>query len=370
MSNFRTTLLSTAAMGLITFSAVGSASAADVEKSMAWSGYVNRNIISGDDGEGHFLTHADPDGVAGTRARMKGSAKSENMTIGTLIELGLTNGGSGTQVTTSSGTPSIRHSMIYVSNSMGKVNIGQTAHGSEAMGGFDASGTGLATSYSASPFNSVLFNDSSTISGSAAAGVSVKVAHGSGYTEGRQNGISYQSPTINGFTGMVSHRNDSGGAYYLKYGGNFNGLKLTGGYSYSGNGTTAAVAKTAAIDHIHGGGVTVTLPSGLNFSTNFREEKKNSANTAPDGNTWMNKIGYGFTGLSDQGKTNVALMYKRAEDANTLKDKYENISLLFTQSLSDYGTTVYGGFSNLSYDTAATNYDDINGIFLGAQVNF
>jgi hypothetical protein len=44
--------------------------------------------------------------------------------------------------------------------------------------------------------------------------------------------------------------------------------------------------------------------------------------------------------------------------------------LLFTQALSDYGTTVYGGFSNMSYDTTASNFDDINGIFMGATVNF
>ena len=51
-------------------------------------------------------------------------------------------------------------------------------------------------------------------------------------------------------------------------------------------------------------------------------------------------------------------------------DEYENVSLLFQQSLSDYGTTVYGGYSKLSYDTTATNFDDINGFFLGAKVDF
>lgn len=365
MTNFRTMLLSTAALGLLT---VSSASAADVEKKFAWSGFVNRNIITGDDGEGNFLTHADPSGVAGTRARMKASAASENMTVGAYIELGLTNGGSGTQVGTSSGTPSIRHSMIYFSNSMGKINIGQTAHASEAMGHQDASGTSLATSASASPYNNVLFNDSSSTAGSAAAGVSVATAHGGGYTEGRLNGISYVSPSFNGFTGMISHRNDQSGSFMAKYGGDFNGVKLTAGYSYANVGSTGL--NTAKVDSIQGGGVTVTLPSGLNLSTNYREEDKNSANTAPDGNTWMTKLGYSMSGLSDLGKTNVALLYKRAEDANTASDKYENVSLLFAQSLSDYGTTVYGGFSNLSYDTAASNFDDITGIFMGAQVNF
>lgn len=365
MTNFRTMLLSTAALGLMT---VSSASAADVEKSMAWSGFVNRNIITGDDGQNNFLTHADPSGVAGTRGRIKASAKTEAMTVGALIELGLTNGGSGTQVGTTAGTPSIRHSMIYFSNSMGRLNIGQTAHATEAAGHQDASGTSLATSASASPYNNVLFNDSSNATGAAASGVSVATAHGGGYTESRLNGITYVSPSFNGFTTMISHRNDASGSYAAKYGGDFNGVKVTAAYSYANVGTTGL--KSAATDSIHGGGATIKLPTGLNLSVNYREESKNSANTAPDGNTLMTKVGYSMSGLSDLGGTNVALMYKRAEDANVKSDKYENVSLLFTQSLSDYGTTVYGGYSNLSYDTAATNYDDINGIFLGASVTF
>jgi hypothetical protein len=358
-------LLSTAALGLLT---VSSAQAADVEKSMAWSGFVNRNILMGDDGVGNFVTHADPNGVAGTRARVKGQVKSDAMTIGAYIELGLTNGGSGTATGTSTGTPAIRHSMIHASNAMGKISMGQTAHASEAMGGFDASGTSLATSYSASPFNSVLFKDTSTGAGVAATGASVATAHGGGYTEGRLNGISYTSPKFNGFTGMISHRTDASGSYMVKYGGDFNGVKVTAGYSYANVGTTGV--ETAATESISGGGVTLTLPGGLNLSTNYREEEKNSLNTAPDGNTWMNKVGYTMSGLSDLGKTNVAVLYKKAEDANAIGDDYENISLLFTQALSDYGTTVYGGYSNLSYDTADSNFDDINGFFMGAVVTF
>jgi hypothetical protein len=370
MTNFRTMLLSTAAMGLMTISAVSSTSAADVEKKMSWSGFVNRAIIMGDDGENNFTSHTDPTGVAQSRGRIKGSAKSDTLTTGMLIELGLSNGANATQSANGGASFSVRHSALYVSNSMGKVTVGHTAHAGEAYTSEDASGTSIATSYSATPYNAVLFNDSSSTAGSPAAGVSVATAHGGAYSAGRESGISYSSPKFNGFSAMVSHRTDASGAYNLRYGGDFNGVKLTAGYAYANMATASGTEASAATDSIHGGGVSVTLPSGLNYSVTHREEDKNSLNTAPDGNSWMHKVGYKMTGVSDLGGTNVALMYKKAEDASTTGDKYENISLLFTQALSDYGTTVYGGFSNMSYDTTASNFDDINGIFMGATVNF
>lgn len=367
MTNFRLTLLSTAAMGLM---AVSTASAADVEKKMAWSGFVNRVIITGDDGENNFISHSDPVSVGQSRGRIKASAKSDAMTVGALIEIGLTDGDNATQSASGAESFTVRHSMVHVSNAMGKLTVGHTAHAGEAYGVSDVSGTSLATSHSATPYADVLFNDSSSTPGSAAAGVSVETAQGGGYQPGRLNGISYTTPKFNGFTAMVSHRTDASGAYNVKYGGDFNGLKLSAGYSFGNLATAAGTAKTAATDYVHGGGVGIEIPTGLNLSVSYREESKNSANTAPDGNNMMAKLGYKMSGISDLGATNVALMYKKSEDQSTTGDDFVNISLLFTQSLSDYGTTVYGGFSNLSYDTTASNFDDINGFFMGAKVDF
>jgi hypothetical protein len=54
----------------------------------------------------------------------------------------------------------------------------------------------------------------------------------------------------------------------------------------------------------------------------------------------------------------------------TENDEFDEVSLLFVQSLSDYGTQVYGGFQNLAYDTTAANFDDITGVFMGMRVVF
>jgi hypothetical protein len=370
MTTFRTTLLSTAAMGLITFSAVASASAADVEKKMAWSGFVNRVIATGDDGEGNFVMHNDPSGVAQSRGRIKASAKTDAMTIGALFEMGQSDGAGATQQSRGGESMTVRHSAVYVSNSMGKVTMGHTSHAGEAYQVSDVSGTSLAASHSASVLDTVLFNNSDTVTGSAAAGLSVATAHGGGYGAGRNDGISYSTPNFNGFTAMVSHVMDSSGQWNVKYGGDFNGVKVSAGYSFANMATSSSTAKTAAQDSVHGGGVGIVLPTGLNLSVSYREEEKNAANTAPDGNTFQTKLGYKMTGLSDLGGTNIALQYKKAEDQSTTGDDYQDVSILFTQSLSDYGTTVYGGFSNLSYDTTASNFDDLNAFFMGAVVAF
>ena len=362
MTNFRTMLLSTAAVGLMT---VSSASAADVEKKMAWSGFVNRVIITGDDGENNFISHSDPVSVGQTRGRIKASAKSDAMTIGATIELGLTDGDNASQFASGGESFSVRHSVLYVSNAMGKVTMGHTSHAGEAYTVSDVSGTGIAMSHSGSPFADVLFNDQASVAGSAAAGVTAEVAQGGGYSAGRNNGISYTTPKFNGFTAMASHVTDASGAFNVKYGGNFNGVKVSAGYSF-----TNMANSTAAIDTQHGGGVGIELPTGMNLSVSYREEEKDSANTAPDGNNMMVKLGYKLSGISDLGGTNVALMYQKSEDQSTTGDEFTNVSLLFTQSLSDYGTTVYGGFSNLAYDTTATNFDDIDGFFMGAKVDF
>ena len=148
MNNFRKTLLSTAAMGLMTFSAVASASAADVEKKMAWSGFVNRTVITGDDGENNFISHMDPVNVGQSRGRIKASAKSEAMTIGMYFEMGMTDGDMATQSASGGESMTVRHNAFYVSNSMGKLTVGHTSHAGEAYGASDVSGTSLATSYS------------------------------------------------------------------------------------------------------------------------------------------------------------------------------------------------------------------------------
>jgi len=358
-------LMSTAAIGLTTVAAVSSSSAADVEKKVAWSGQVNRAIITGTDGEESFITHTDGH-ASGSRMRIKASAKSEAMTIGTNQEFGFQSQAKSSQNAAGSDSFSIRHSALYISNSMGKLDIGHTAHAGESFVMLDVSGTSVASGATATPLDGLKFNDTSSIDGSQAAGTTVGTAHGSGYGAGRLNGISYSTPTFNGFKVKASHRMDSSGAYEATYGGDFNGMKVKAGYSY-------ANASGGTYEDRHGGGIAIALPTGLNVSANWRtaslESVANTSNNA-DPETYYGKVGYTLSGISDLGKTNVAIEFRDTEDQSQTGDDYQSVAFLFTQALSDYGTSIYGGYSNMSYDTTASNFDDINAFWMGARVTF
>jgi hypothetical protein len=315
MTKFRMMLLSTAAIGLTTGAAVSSSYAADVEKKMAWSGFVNRAIISGDDGENNFVSHTDPSGISQSRGRIKASASSENLTTGALIELGLSNGANATQAANGAASFSVRHSMLYFKNSMGTLNIGHTAHAAEGVTVVDNSGTGLAASLNGSAFDGVLFNDSSSVAGSAAAGTAVGTAHGADYSGGRASGVTYVTPKLNGLEARVSHVTDASAQYAVKYGGDFNGVKLSAVYSYA----NVANSVSGGVDYVHGGGAGIELASGFNISSSYREESRNSASTADDGNNWTTKVGYKMSGVSDLGGTNVAVMYKKSRKRSIIK---------------------------------------------------
>lgn len=366
MTNFRMMLLSTAAIGLTTVAAVSSSSAADVEKKVAWSGQVNRAIIMADDGEENSIIHQDGN-ASGSRMRVKASAASDSMTFGTYLEFATQDSASNTQTTADATAAfSIRHSVLYFQNSMGKIDMGHTSHAGSSFVAVDVSGTGIASGATANVLGPLMFNDSSSITGSQAAGTTVGTAHGSMYDAGRQEGISYTTPNFNGFGVKVSHQADSSGAYEATYGGDFNGVKLKAGYRF-------ANANGGTFDEIHGGGVGITLPGGLNLSANYattqRETVANTSNI-PDPESVYGKIGYTLSGVSDLGSTAIAIEYRQTDDASADGDDYESYALLVNQSISDYGTSVYGGYSNLSYDTTASDFDDIDAFWMGVRVTF
>ena len=82
------------------------------------------------------------------------------------------------------------------------------------------------------------------------------------------------------------------------------------------------------------------------------------------------KLGYAMKGLSSMGGTNFAIVYRKAEDMVLTGDDYESWGLLAVQDISDYGTSVYGGYSHMTYDTTLADFDDMDGIFMGMKVVF
>jgi len=355
-------LLSTAAIGLT--AVASSASAGEVEKSFAWSGQVNRAIAVVDDGVEQTMMHEDGS-MSGTRARMLAAAKSDSMTIGATIELGIQAGPNATQTSTGGGDAfNIRHSYVHIINSMGRVDIGDTAHAGESYAVTDVSGTSSAEGLVVTAWDGVLFKDSATTSSAPAAGVSVSTGHGGDISGGRQSGLSYSTPRFNGFGAKVSVVNDGAQSGEVTYGGDFNGVRVNAGANFINMKDTTFESRT-------GYGLGIRLKNGLNLSLNYKEEDLDNDNsTNDDPSVAYGKVGYAMKGLSSMGNTSFSVSYRKAEDMTLTGDDFEAYGFQVVQSLSDYGTSVYGGYSNMSYDTTLNDFDDINGVVMGMRVVF
>jgi hypothetical protein len=364
MTNFRKMLLSTAAIGL-TSVAVSSAYAAEVEKKFAWSGQVNRAISMVDDGQETTTAHSDPTLIGQSRARMVASAKSDSMTIGAYVELAMSQGSNSTSQASGSDSFKLRHSAVNISNSMGQIIIGQTAHADEAFTGVRMDGVGDAIGHSGGVASGMKFFNTTT-KVATAQGVTAATAHGGAMSTGRKSGISYKSPTFNGFKLHVSHSEHQSGSGNIQYGGDFGGIKVKAGagLGYLGSDT---------IDQREQYGVGFKLANGLSLGYSYRTEElaslENTANNS-DPHQHFLLVGMDLPNVSALGNTAVAVAYRDSQDQALNGDDYKGYSFLVQQSLSDYGTSVYGGFQNLTYDTTLNNFDDIRVLFMGMKVKF
>jgi len=372
MTNFRMMLLSTAAVGVTSMVAMSSASAADVEKKFGWSGHVNRVIAVADDGQDQSTLHNDPVAISQSRARMKASAKSDAMEIGATVELGISanRGDNATAQTLGADIFGIRHSFIYVKNSMGRIRVGDTAHAGEGYVGTMMDGASLGGSINGTVFDGLLFNNK-TVTTNVAAGVSVDTAHGNDFSPGRNSGVSYDTPTFGGFKATVSHTSYGSGSGEIQYGGDFNGVAVKAGAMYTTLSSSGTTAHTT--EDITGYGAGFKLANGLSVSGNYKKRSLdggvNTTNRA-DPEMYYGRVGYDMTGFSDLGSTSVAFGIRDVSDRAATGDQYDEYSVMFVQNLSDYGTSVYGGFTQMELDTTAANFDDIAGAFVGMRVVF
>ncbi len=369
MNSFRMMLLGTVAVGL-TAAAVSTASAGEVEKTAAFSGFVNRMITIGDDGKDGFLRHADPTSIAGSRIRGVGSANSESLSVSATIELGTQRntdqggGAPGTQHTTGGGTVNVRHSYVKVGNNMGSLRIGHTGHAGNGISGVDVSSTGNAAAMAGGAIEAILLHTSGSTASAAGAAIGTTYFDG---TLSRASGISYDTPDFNGFSATVGHYDSGSGAAEVDYSADYDGtaVNLHGGYARPAG---------DAIDSQYGGGLGIKLASGISLSANYAKANNNNIERpgVQDAKAYWGKIGYDMNAL-DAGTTGVSLMYGKYDDVNSVADDNDTSKrwgVQVQQALSDYGTSVYGGYEHHTYDTSAANFDSVSAFFAGVKVDF
>jgi hypothetical protein len=372
MSNFRTMLMSTAAVGLASVLATP-ASAGEVEKSASFGGHVNRTLSLLDDGDSTKLKSGDS-GVSMSRVRFQGSAKSESLTTKAYIEVRARGQRSNSNVATgaTANQISMRHSYVSLGNSMGTLIIGDTNPAGDlngwASGQFSGSWAG---------------QDGDTLGGGEFATFALSAAgDNTGQEEGNYAGVTprmtmssgrggvvrYDSPDFNGFSVKASIKGgadaDEEPSISFGYSADYDGTKVTAGYGY-----TNRSGSVAAEDAMHSVGAGILLESGINFHAGYFERTATNANTIESA-MWVTDLGYNMS-VVDAGATSVKVTYAESEESLVQNDDLEWYGISVQQELSEYGTSLYGGMSNASYTGAAgTNYDDLTSGWVGVRVTF
>ncbi|NQV47863.1 MAG: porin [Rhodospirillaceae bacterium] len=372
MTNFRIMLLSTAAIGL-TAVAVTPASAGEVEKSMSMSGHVARSVGIVDNGDTAMFI-SDDSTRSQSRFKIGASAASEELTVGANVDLRLDGGGNNTGAAPTAESITLNYSNVTLSNNMGTLRIGVSdgagdeygVHGSSLSG---ANGLGMSSSSGAEAKGGFIVKGSGAAGGAEDPTALATTDGNAGFSTGWGNVVRYESPDFNGFSAMVSL---TGGAT----GGG--GELVSGNIGYSADYDGVAVAahlsggnssgSSATQDNIWDAGLGIELANGLNFMGAYAE-KNLTGTTTQDPEMWMAQVGYDAS-VFDAGGTAVNITYVNQSDAVVDTSDYTAVGINLTQSLSDYGTDIYAGISQQTYDTSTANYEDITAGWVGVKVSF
>jgi len=359
MSKLRLMLLGTAALGI--FGSVASpVLAGEVTKSMSVSGHINRAIIVSNNGDATTVAQIDNTEVSGSRFRIKGSAKSDSMTISTMMELGVqSNGALSSEAAADTSSINIRHSYISLANSMGTLKVGHTSTADDGFVGNNLSGTANAGFYDFTTIGGEYMH----VSGDTGTANGVKVASVLQFFDGgRSSNINYTTPTMGGFNGKVGFASQDHGSASLNYAANYDGTKVLASAGWGSRGGTNT------INAEWGGSVAVSLVGGLNGSVAYSKSNLNGAVAANTGladpQMWGASIGYTI------GANGVSAWYQNVQDLGANNNKAKTYTLVAEHKMSAYGASVYGGIENVKYDTTAIKYDDLTAGWVGIKVAF
>jgi hypothetical protein len=355
------------------------------------SGQINRAIQHADNGLNSEIRHV-TNTNSQNKLRFTGTGKiSDDLKIMAYAELGNNDSGSSSQsvsdadVGNNTGFATTRYMELRLtSKSMGKLYLG---HGSDAQDGVVGAGnlSGLGVAMSGGMDEDLQFADEDfvTSAGALINGGGVKTAstdsvgtqttkvgtksrvdtYNDEFDGTRQDRIRYDTPSFGGFKVAVSHANNDRVSYSLRYGGNFNGIKVKGaigktdqdaGADGSGNDETAA-------------SIGVLLPMGLNVQYAYGERSRAGRND-PEAN--YVRVGYRMKNMG-MGETRVGVSLHQVDDGAANGDDWQSLNFAVVQVIEPLGAELYGAYSNVSLDrTATANIEDIDIVTVGLRVNF
>jgi hypothetical protein len=176
----------------------------------------------------------------------------------------------------------------------------------------------------------------------------------------RQDRIRYDTPSFGGFKVTASHANDDRIDYALRYGGNFNGIKVKGAIGQTQNDSNSQESETK-------GSIGASFPMGLNVQFALAEKSRAGRND-PTAN--YVRVGYRMKNMG-MGETRVGVSLHNVEDNAANGDDYQTLNFAVVQVIEPLGAELYGAYSNISLDrTATANIEDIDIVTVGLRVNF
>ncbi len=344
MKQFRTMLLGSAAMSMAAMAAMP-AEAAEVERTLKMSGFVNKVAAFVSDGDSAYTDFVDS-GLEKSRVRWIAEAKGPNFTMGGIIELGLMinnsqyqsqaqseNGG------TDTGTLEGRRAAVYIkSKKFGTLNLGKYQSASDGVVEADLSGTMVSSKngeYVGIKGTSYRFLPDGTNMGSAAGnlatpGAAVNFPANSVaintvlnslddiQSGGRPNGVRYTSPSFMGaslrFGTYEGGSTDVAVHYSAKL---FDGTAFQtevdarlAGWNTSGTRTDSDGGYGGSISALHSSGVSLSF-AGAEQDDN--QEALVGQGGAQDPSNLYTKVGYQFKYLN-LGKTYLSGSWQQNED--------------------------------------------------------
>jgi hypothetical protein len=330
------------------------------------SGQINRAIQIADNGVNSEVRHV-TNTNSQNKLRFSGTGKlSDDLKIQAYAELGNNDTGTSSQsvsdaeVGNNTGFATTRFMELRISSkSMGKLYLGHGSNGSDGVvGAGNLSGLGVAMSGGMD--EDLHFADEDFVT-SAGAAVGRVDAFNNEFDGTRQDRIRYDTPSFGGFKVSMSHANDDEINYALRYGGNFNGVKVK-----------AAIGKSENDGNVNendetSGSIGVLLPMGLNVQYAFGEKSRDGR---IDPSAQYIRVGYRIKN-ADMGETRVGVSMHTVDDGAADGDEYQTLNFAVVQVIEPLGAELYGAYSNVSLDrTATANIEDIDIITVGLRVNF
>ena len=324
-----------------------------------FSGQINRAVMFFDDGETSQTRHVDNDSSS-TRFRFTGATTVDTTTVGVNMEFQAESQSTATidqDRTDQSFEFGERVLEFTVSDTWGKISVGQGSTASDGTSEKDMSGTTLVGYSSTADIGGGLrireSGDTAEVPGS-----DIKV--GSAFTNldgnSRKDRFRYDTPSMGGFTAGVSHADSGDTDLGLNYGAQYSGMKLAAGLGYvnfDGGDNDSQLA----------GSIALALDGGLNFTV--AAGSRDSKVVTKDAEFGYLKVGYMM------GANAFSVDYHLSDEAEAGHEG-TSYGVQYVRNIKAFSTEAYAGLRNytLKDSSGAVNYEDVAVALVGARVKF